>query len=56
MWKTGWRGGVIENGPYNGPLPTSNNEVWVTAVIFFNGVVIWQITSVNMRTEALVAR
>ena len=42
--RTGWWGEVIENGPYSEPLPISN-EVWVTVVvIFFNGVVPWQIT------------
>jgi hypothetical protein len=29
-------GGVLENGPYSGLLPTSN-EVWVTAVMVLNG-------------------
>ena len=38
-------GGVLENGPYSGLLPTSN-EVWVTAVMVLNGVVPWQIITI----------
>ena len=33
-------GGVLENGSYRYRLPT-RNEVYVTTVIFFNGVVPW---------------
>ena len=35
-------GGVLDNGPYSEHL-SAINVVWVTAVIFFNGVVPWQI-------------
>jgi len=35
-------GGVLDNGPYIDPFPTSN-KVWVTDGIFFNGVVPWEI-------------
>jgi hypothetical protein len=38
-------GGVLENGPYSGLFPTSN-EVWVTAVMVLNGVVPWQIITI----------
>ena len=37
-----WTGGVLDNGPYIDLFPTSN-EVWVTVVIFSNGVVPWEI-------------
>ena len=37
-----WTGGVLDNGPYIDLFPTSN-EVWVTDVIFSNGVVPWEI-------------
>lgn len=44
MVDNGVVGGSLENGPYIVSLPTSN-KVCVTAVLFFIGVVPWQVTT-----------
>ena len=52
-----WGDGVesLKMGPCSEPLDNCN-EVWVTTVIFFNGVVPWQITTFCFKNLAATSQ